>query len=102
MYSKAEVLQFSRYLNERERKLFDSYNLQWTYEYICNFSEIYKKNMTTVFLAVESRNEEHIQVELITHRVVGPDPTERLLLDIWTPKDSCAMQTCILTRSLTS
>jgi hypothetical protein len=37
-----------------------------------------------LFFAADSRSEGPTQVELITHRFVGPDPTERISLDIWT------------------
>ena len=39
-----------------------------------------------MFVADESNSGDNINVELITHRFVGPDPTERVSLDFWTPR----------------
>ena len=45
-----------------------------------------------MFVADESNSEGNIDVELITHRLVGPDPAERMSLDFWTPREGFLLQ----------
>ncbi|KAJ9599189.1 hypothetical protein L9F63_010320 [Diploptera punctata] len=56
----------------------------------------------TNYLFYSEESEENIQVELITHQFVGPDPTDAVLLDVWTSTHGFLHQTNIYPDKVTN